>query len=165
MKVDPKEYDLFILEGIHALNDRLLDSLKGLESPIGFYLDVEKSIGERGSDCELFPNEIRFCRRLIRDAKHRNASAEWTFTLWESVISAEEEILHPFRKNAARIIDTGLSYEIGVEREEAASLLESVPMKSRFWERAEGLKKKLSFFEALPKEIVPHHSVLREFID
>ncbi len=164
-KVNPEKWDLFILEGIHALNDSIVDSIKELSPPICFYLDVTNSIEGGDPSSRLLPHEIRFCRRLIRDAKHRNACAEWTFTLWESVIRSEKEILHPFRKNAARIINTGLSYEIGVEKREADALLQTVSADSPFRKRAEEMRRKLAFYPSLPNDIVPHQSVLREFID
>ncbi len=163
--ISSAQYNLFILEGIHALNGRFVDFLAPLSPPVCFYLEVQNGVETENGKASLEKNEIRFCRRLIRDAKHRNASAEWTFTLWESVMRSEKEILLPFRKNAKRILDTGFSYEIGVERDQAIPLLESVSPVSPHYKKAQELKEKLSCFSSLPRDIVPTHSVLREFID
>jgi uridine kinase len=158
-----KDFDVFIVEGIHALNDLLLSPLSALSS-VFFYLDVTKgvSLEDRVS---FVPEEIRFFRRLIRDFKHRNASAPRTFSLWENVLEAEKEILHPYKRNADRILGTDFSYELAVVKEEATALLEQVNETSPFFGKASRLKLALSHFPSLSEQVVPTDSVLREFID
>jgi len=164
--VSPNDYDIFILEGIHALNDQIVSNLPEKEKSICFYLNVTKKVAMEGKEEDaLSPEEIRFCRRLIRDFKHREAQAERTFRLWRNVLSAEKVILHPFSKNALLTLETNFCYEIAVEKEEVLSLLLHVKETDTFFPEAKALAEKIRFFPTLSEEIVPENSVLREFID
>ncbi len=165
LAVDPKDYDIFILEGIHALNDVILTSLPKKELSIGFYLDVTAVVGMEGTEHYLLPEEIRLCRRLIRDFKHRNASAERTYALWKNVRLAETEILIPFQKNAAMILNSNFSYEIPVIKRELTELLCQVAENCPFFQEAKRLLAVFSPFPTLPEALVPTGSVLKEFID
>ncbi len=163
--ISPKEYDIFLLEGIHALNDAILEKMPDKEPFLCFYLDVTKGIGDENDPLALSPEEIRFCRRLIRDFKHRGASADLTWKLWQNVLLAEKEILHPFRKNAAMTISTNFSYEIPVEKGEILPLLSGVKKESALYPEAKRILSILAHFPTFSSEIVPKDSVLREFID
>lgn len=161
-----EDWDIFILEGIHALNDKILASVPDKIPRICFYLNATRGISYEGLEDEgLSPEEIRFCRRLIRDFKHRFATGERTYYLWENVIGMEKEILHPFEKNAALTIATDFSYEIAVEKKEVLELLSAIPEESPYRKNADELAEKLAPFPSFPASLVPEHSVLREFID
>ena len=161
----PEEHDVFILEGIHALNDAIVNGLPREAKKICFYLDVTCRVRMAGEENFLEPDEVRFCRRLIRDFKHRFADGDRTFSLWKNVLRSEKEILHPYRKNAAFVIETNFSYEIPVEKAEAIELLEKVSPDGGFFNNAEKIKEKLMPFPTLEEALVPKNSVLREFID
>ncbi len=163
--ISPEHYDVFLLEGIHALNDVILEGMPKNEPYLCFYLDVTKSVQSRVGGGVFSPERIRFCRRLIRDYKHRGASPELTEKLWENVVEAEKEILHPFRKNAFYTISSSFSYEISVEKEEVIDLLKTVTEESRLYPRARRILKDLQFFPSLPESLVPQGSVLKEFLD
>ncbi len=163
-EIDPKNYDIFLLEGIHALNDKIFSCVEEASS-LGIYLDVTKAISNEGKEKYLLPEDVRFCRRLIRDYKHRNASVDLTWRLWKNVRRAESEILHPFKKNAFQIISTSFSYEIPVEKAEVIPLLESVTKEHSLFPEATRLLSVLREFPSLSEKLVPTDSVLREFID
>ncbi len=159
-----EDFDIFIVEGIHALNDLLLSPLSSLSS-VSFYLDVTKGVSLEENRVSFLPEDIRFLRRLIRDFKHRNADAPRTFSLWSNVLEAEKEILHPYKRNADCILGTDFSYELAVVKKEAVYLLEQVKEDSPFSEKAKKLNLALSHFPSLSEQVVPTDSVLREFID
>ncbi len=163
--IDPENYDIFILEGIHALNDRILSAMPKEEKVACFYLDVTQGVQMEGESTYLLPEDVRFCRRLIRDFKHRFADAERTFSLWKNVRHSEAEILHPFRKNALFTITTDFCYEIAVEKDQAVALLQEISPDSPYYEKSRELLCALSAFPSWEKNIVPENSVLREFID
>lgn len=163
--IDPKDFDVFILEGIHALNDVILEGLPKEEKALCFYLNVEKGVAPEGTEEGLSPLEVRFCRRLIRDFKHRGASADHTWALWQNVIAAEKEILHPFIKNAVQIISTDFCYEPAVEKAELTVLLNTVEETSPLFSEARRILRILSDFPEWEEDLVPANSVLREFID
>ena len=161
--IDPKEFDIFLLEGIHALNDAILTKIP--EPYLCFYLDVKIGVSAEGESKGLLPTEIRFCRRLIRDFKHRNASADRTYALWQNVVLSEKEILHPFIKNAVQIISTDFCYEPAVEKSELVFLLKTVEKASPLFPEAQRILEILSRFPEWSEDLVPENSVLREFID
>jgi uridine kinase len=163
--IDPKDYDVFILEGIHALNDAILEGLPKNENALCFYLNVENGVKAEGKNEGLLPLEMRFCRRLIRDFKHRGASADRTWALWQNVTASEKEILHPFIKNAVQIISTDFCYEPAVEKAELTLLLKTVEKQSPLFAEAKRILNILSDFPEWPEDLVPSNSVLREFID
>lgn len=163
--VDPKDYDVFLLEGIHALNDKIVSSIAEKAPYACFYLDVTEKVGLDGEEEFLLPEEVRFCRRMIRDYKHRGASLDLTWRLWKNVRRSEEDILHPFKKNASIIISTSFSYEIPVEKGEVLPLLKEVKEGEPLFPKAQRLISILEKFPSLPEEVVPSSSVLREFID
>ncbi|MBR4288250.1 MAG: hypothetical protein IKT50_02295 [Clostridia bacterium] len=161
--LSPEDYDVFIIEGIHGLNDAILSQMS--DPYLGLYLTVTKGLKMEGSDVFLPSEDLRFCRRLIRDFKHRNASAEKTFQLWKQVLRSEKDILHPFQKNAALTLNSNFRYEIAVEQEEVTSLLGGVEKDSPFFEDAKRLLEALSAFPVFSEDIVPKNSVLQEFIN
>jgi len=163
--VRPQEYDVFLLEGIHGLNDVFLNCLPGNEPKDSFYLTVTKAVSSSEHAPLLSPEQIRFCRRLIRDFKHRNATAERTFPLWKNVLRSEKEILIPYRKNSLFTIESNFRYEIAVEKNQILPLLEQVPVTSPYYSEARLLIDTVAPFPSLPKEVVPKNSVIREFID
>ncbi len=160
------EWDVFILEGIHALNDKILSAMPDEAVCYHLYLDVTAHLAAEGKEAlALEPREIRFCRRLIRDFKHRGANAQRTFQLWKNVLRMEEIILHPYQKNADMILNTNFCYEIAVEKEEVLELLGQVKKDSSDYAAAERLAEKLLPFPQFSEDLVPEESVLREFID
>ncbi len=163
--ISPADYDVFLLEGIHALNDAILHGMPRGEAYLCFYLDVTESVRSEAGGDAFSPERIRFCRRLIRDFKHRGASPDLTETLWKHVIDAEKEILHPFRKNAFAVISSSFSYEIAVEKEEVTALLSTVTETSVLYPRAKRILADLEYFPALSEALVPQGSVLKEFLD
>jgi len=164
--IDPKEWDLFLLEGIHALNDHILSALPNSFPEAKFYLDVTHHLATEGKEKEsLSPKERRFCRRLIRDYKHRNADATRTYSLWRGVLEMEKIILEPFRKNADRILSTDFSYEVPIEKGAVTDILSQLPPQSPYQESAAELMQKLSRFPDFSPDLIPKESVLREFID
>ena len=163
--VSPLDYDVFLLEGIHALNDTILFGMPENEPFLCFYLDVTEQVRSDLGGGIFSPERIRFCRRLIRDFKHRGASPDLTEKLWRNVVAAEREILHPYRKNACQCISSSFSYEIAVEKDEILSLLTKVSPNSLIYPRARRILEDLRFFPSWSEKLVPSGSVLKEFID
>ena len=162
--LDPARYDVTILEGIHALNDHILDGLPEKEARVCLFLSTTCGVRMDGETDGLAPEEVRLCRRIIRDYKHRGADAERSFALWVHVLESEKEILTPFRKNAQIVLSTDFSYEPAVARTEVIARLSEVKPGSAWYDTARTLMKKLEKFPVLQEEFVPKNSVLQEFL-
>ena len=164
VQIDPKRYDVTILEGIHALNDHVLSGLPDEAERVCLYLNTTCGVRMESESEGLSPEEVRLCRRIIRDHKHRGADAERSFSLWVHVLDSEKEILAPFRKNAEIVLSTDFSYEPAVARAEVSERLREVKPGSVWYETAQDLLRKLSLFPVLSEDLVPKNSVLQEFI-
>ena len=108
--------------------------------------------------------EIRFLRRLVRDRKFRNTTAEQTFGLWPAVIKNEDENIYPHRAMAEQEIDSTLAYEPFVIAQFALPLLEMMPKDTPFENERRSLAERLAVLPVLPADIVPADSIFREFI-
>ena len=93
-----RENEIFILEGIHALNDRLMASI-GSTANIGVYISLYDGYNTDGK--MLFSSrDIRFVRRLVRDYNYRSIDIDTTMKQWSNVIEGEELYIMPYIKNA-----------------------------------------------------------------
>ena len=156
------EKELIIMEGMHALNPRIIDSLPG-ESIRSIYTTIGEKV--------YLPNgiifsrrDIRLLRRLIRDYKYRAASPEYTFLLWDGVRGGEDLYIFPYENNAHIKINSFYKYELNVIKPQALSLLAEIQEDSRYYGKARELMHKLSHVISIDEKYVPSRSVIREFI-
>ena len=108
--------------------------------------------------------EFATVRRLVRDSRHRAASAERTYTLWDNVKANEVAAIEPFRKYADVEINTFFPYERGILNDDGIALLSTVKSDSAYYENAQALIKLLAPFEQISDDYIPENSLLREFI-
>ena len=158
----PAENEIFILEGIHALNDRLMASI-GSTANIGVYISLYNGYNTDGK--MLFSSrDIRFVRRLVRDYNYRSIDIDTTMKQWSNVIEGEELYIMPYIKNAKYTVSSYLPYEIFVLRDDALKLLSTVKSDSKYYFRAQSIIERLSPLPSIAKQYVPKNSILNEFI-
>lgn len=148
------EGDVVLIEGLHALNLQLFEKTPDESAIYRIYLFADAG---DNADC-------RFVRRLVRDSRHRNASAEHTYNLWDNVKSNEYASIEPFRKYADVTINTFFPYERGILNDDAVRLLNTVERDSSHYDNARLL---IDILEPVPQIIddyIPENSLLREFI-
>lgn len=159
--VEIAEGDVFLFEGIQAVYPELTRYLSAYRYT-SLFISVENAIC--CGDAIFAPEEVRFLRRLVRDARARNASAEFTFSLWGSVLANEQKHIYPNRGNVDFDMDSALAYEISVIKPFALELLDTVPKDSVHRAEADALRKKLDGVPVIDAKFVPKDSVFREFI-
>ena len=76
----------------------------------------------------------------------------------------ERKNIFPFQEEADSIFNTSLIYELGVLRNEAIPLLEKITKDEKEYAEAQRLIEILRYFEPISKDIVPSHSLLKEFL-
>jgi uridine kinase len=152
---------VLIIEGLHALNPRLVAGLPG-ERLFRLFISVSTNIIDEGGARILSGRRVRFLRRLCRDALYRNSDAANTYALWANVTRGENLFLYPHRSTADMTLNTFHPYEVGVLRPYAERLLsaDGAPHDAYIDE----IHAALSEFTPLPTEIVPAGSLLREFL-
>ena len=160
MQLGPE--DILVLEGIHGLNDKLSYSLPA-ESKFKIYISAltQLAIDEHNA---LPTTDGRLIRRIVRDARTRNTSAQETIAMWDSVRRGEEKYIFPFQESADYIFNSALLYELAVLKIYAEPQLFNIPKDAPEYVEAKRLLKFLDYFLAIPSENIHHNSLVREFI-
>lgn len=152
-----------IVEGIHALNERLTASVPKTNQ-FRIYITALTPINLHDR-VRIHSTDIRLIRRMIRDARSRNYRAEQTLARWPSVRRGEKRFVFPFQEDVDVIFDSGLIYELAVLKPFAVELLDDIPASSSVRPLADRLLALCDHVSALTAEaLIPPHSILREFI-
>lgn len=166
--------DVLVIEGIHALNPELITaSALGVseEESAGlfFRIFVQPMTGLQTGEVDgrhtyTPPVDNRLLRRIIRDVKQRNATAQSTIRRWPSVRAGEEKWIYPFMDYADRIFNTALYYELAVIKPQAERALQAVPADCAEYAEAQRLLDFIKDIPVLPEDGIPSFSLLREFL-
>ena len=157
-----KKNQILIIEGLHAINEKLNASIPK-KNKLRLYISPFTPLALDRHN-HIPTTDLRFLRRLVRDYRHRGYSAEQTLSSWVGMRHSESQYVYPYQREADIIVNTALSYEIGVLRQYAEPLLYSISKESEHYEEAIRILKFLEGFINIPSENVPSVSVLREFI-
>lgn len=161
-KVMMKENTIFLIEGLHALNDDLTINVED-KYKYKIYLSpfIPLNIDEHNYVSTI---DLRLLRRIVRDNRTRGYDIFKTIDNWQKVRYGEEKYIFPYIHQANVIINTALAYEIGVLKVFVEPLLLSVGVDSNYYEEARRLIDFLKQFFPIPGEYVNDESILREFI-
>jgi len=151
-----------IIEGIHALNDRMT-SLIPRHQKYKIFIAPQAQINLDNTN-PISLTDLRLLRRLVRDYKFRGASAEETISMWPSVRRGEFKWIYDTQEGADYVYNSMLSYELCVMKKYALPLLQNVDVESEYFPIAERLIRMLKYFEDMPDEWVPCNSLMKEFI-
>ena len=160
-KVELSENDVIIVEGLHALNPVITETLDE-DSLYRIYVSVSSRVYEEDGSVLLSKRDLRFIRRMVRDYDFRSTSAERTFEIWQSVMRGEDKYLFPFEGNADIKLNSFHPCEPCVLSEKAIRLLKSV-ISDEYREKAALMINKLTRFRNTDYSILPADSLLREF--
>lgn len=154
--------DILVIEGIHGLNSKLSYSLPD-ESKFRIYISAltHLNIDEHNP---LPTTDGRLLRRIVRDARTRNTTAQETLAMWHSVRRGEEKYIFPFQESADVMFNSALVYEIAVLKTYAEPLLFQISKDCEEHLEAKRLLKLLDYFLPLPTEGIANNSLVREFI-
>jgi uridine kinase len=160
LRMDASQGDVFLFEGIHALND-----LFTAKHPKAYrvYVAPEDDFSKDGRPF-CTPQDLRLMRRVVRDYLFRGASAQYSLQLWGNVLSSEQQYVLPFRDTADTCITTTLPYELGVLGAFAQPLLQELPQDVPCRDQVDRVLTLLQDVTPLPADLVPGPSILREFI-
>lgn len=152
-----------ILEGIHALNERLSS---GVFQKDKYKIYVSALTVLNLDEHNRIPTtDNRLLRRIVRDNRTRGYNAADTIARFASVRKGEDEHIFPFQENADAIFNSALDYELAVLKKHALPLLEDIGLDSPVFFHAKRLKKFLYYFLEIEDESwVPSTSILKEFI-
>lgn len=156
------EKDILIIEGIHCLNEKFSYAIPSeMKYKICVSALPPMNIDEHN---RLTSSDLRLIRRLVRDDRSRAHGAALTLKKWPDVRSGEEENIFPYTKDADAILNTAIIYELAAIKPFAERILFGVPRDSDEYFKAKELLKILDFVIPISTELIPAHSIVREFI-
>ncbi len=156
------ENEVLIIEGIHALNEKILTSIER-NKKYKIYL-CPLTILNIDIHNRISTTDNRLLRRIVRDNRTRGYKVEDTLRVWRKVRLGEEKHIFPNQDAADATFNTALIYELGVLKTYVEPLLYSVSSNSPYYEEARRLINVLKTFLPIPSDAMPDDSILREFI-
>lgn len=160
LKIGPT--DPVIIEGIHALNEQMTSSIPK-ENKFKVYIAPQIQIN-LDNENPISMTDARLLRRIVRDYKYRNASAEDTLAMWSSVRKGEFTWIYQTQEDADFVFDSFLPYEPCVLKQFALPLLKKITPESIYYSDAQRLIKFLKYFKTIEIKYIPCNSLLCEFI-
>lgn len=156
------ECDILLVEGIHALNPKLLPDINRnilFKIYLSALFELNIDLTNRVS-----ATDVRFIRRLIRGNLFRGSSAEHTMDSWPSVRKAETEKIFVFAEEADVMFNSSLLYEVNAQKPFAEELLNQIEDGSPYQPVRDRFLSLLSFFQTMDTSKIPLNSIIREFI-
>ena len=156
------EHMILIIEGNHALNPALTPHIPN-ENKYKVYVSALTTILLDNHNY-IPTTDNRLLRRIIRDYKYRNYSAEETIARWPSVRAGEEKWIFPYQENADAMFNSALLFELAVLKDYVEPVLRKVPNRCPEYSEAHRLLRFLNYFVSVQDKELPPTSLLREFL-
>ena len=161
-KIQIKDNSIILFEGLHAINDKLLSFIpKEMKYKIYVSPFIPINIDQQNY---ISSSDLRLLRRIVRDFRTRGYDVGSTIKNAKKVKRGEDKYIIPLIPTADKIINTSLSYEVGVLKVYVEPLLYSVPISSPYYGEARRFLSFLKQFYTISSEYIPKDSILREFI-
>ena len=156
------EHMILIIEGIHALNPALTPHIPNENKYKVYVSALTTTLLDNHNYIPTTDN--RLLRRIIRDYKYRNYSAEETIARWPSVREGEEKWIFPYQENADAMFNSALLFELAVLKDYVEPVLRKVPNRCPEYSEAHRLLRFLNYFVSVQDKELPPTSLLREFL-
>lgn len=153
---------IILAEGIHGLNPDLVPDIPQ-ECIYRIYISALTQLNLDWHN-RIPTTDSRLLRRIVRDARERDNSAQETIGRWEKVVHGEFRNIFPYQENADVMFNSALVYELAVMKPFAEPLLRQIDPGSMEYVEARRLLAFLEWFLPCGSEFVPGNSILREFI-
>lgn len=162
LRIEAGEDEIVIIEGIHALNPLLTQSIRDDSRMLRIYVGLRAEYSEDGRRV-LATRDLRIVRRIVRDHYFRGHSVRNTLELWGRLQQGEERWIKPFRSTADLLLDTSFEYEPALFAPLLAELCADPEEGGEFRSILLDLAKRFGWFSGLELALVPPDSMLREF--
>jgi len=162
LRIEAKDQDIVLIEGIHALNPILSESISD-DSKFRIYVGLRAEYSQ-GRRRVVATRDLRITRRLVRDAYFRGHSVRDTLELWDRLQEGEEQWIKPFKPVADMLLDTSFLYEPGLFGPVLEELCRDAECGGEFRDVLLKLLSEMKRFSPVDVETVPKTSMLREFV-
>jgi len=161
-KLKFRQGTVLLIEGIHALNDKLIPSVPA-ESTYKIFINTLTStpLDHHNS---IPTSDNRLLRRIVRDYNKGAFTARETISQWQSVCDAEEKWILPYQERADVMFNSAYLLEFAVIRNHAEPILATVPKNCPEYSETHRLLKFIHYFTAVSDKQIPPTSFLREFL-
>ena len=119
-----KENQPIIIEGIHALNDRMTESIPQHQK-FKIFIAPQAQINIDNHN-PLSLTDLRLLRRIVRDHQFRGASILETIAMWGSVRKGEFKWIYKTQDSANYVFNSFLPEELCVMKKYAMPLLKDI---------------------------------------
>lgn len=162
-KLQLKEDEILIIEGIHCLNDELTNQIPK-QNKFKVYIS-DLTVLNIDYYNRISTTDTRLIRRIARDYRSRNYSALHTLKMWNSVNRGEQKYIFPYQEEADCMFNSSIIYELAVLKDFVIPLLEEIDDTHPEYSEARRLIEMLQYFESVKEiDLIPNNSLLREFI-
>lgn len=160
--VELGQNNILLVEGIHGINETLTKDIPAANK-VKIYISCMTTLS-LDNLTPMSTSDNREVRRLVRDVKFRNISAEKTLLTWNKVRQGEEKNIFPFQDAADYYFNTSLIYEFSLLAPMIAPHLLAIPETSPAYPEARRLLKLANCFLPADPKAVPAYSLLQEFL-
>jgi uridine kinase len=161
-KLKMNEDNILIVEGIHGFNPELTHLIPD-HSKFKIYVSALTSVNIDNHNL-IHTTDNRLIRRIVRDYKYRNYSAQDTISRWPSVRRGEDAHIFPYQEEADVMFNTALLYELSVLKQQAEPILLEVQPNQPEYAEARRLLNFFSYFKPIQPSEIPPTSIIREFL-
>ncbi len=151
-----------VIEGIHGLNPRLTRDIPA-DRKFKIYVSALTQLNLDHNN-RISTTDNRLIRRMVRDHQFRGHSAIDTLRMWPMVRRGEQKWVFPFQKEADATFNSALDYELAVLKPFVEPLLMQIKPSDIEYAESRRLTGFLLNFISIPDSLVPHDSILREYI-
>lgn len=153
---------VLLIEGLHALNPKLLDNISDSEK-FKIFINTITSYSLDDHNC-IPTSDNRLLRRIVRDFNKGAFSARETISNWPNVRRAEVKWIYPYQEDADVLFNSAYLVEFAVLRSHAERILATVPKNCPEYSEAHRLMKFLHYFIPVSDKQIPQTSLMRYFI-
>ena len=162
MHVEIDDGDIVIIEGIHALNPLLSQSIPDKEV-FKLYTGLRAEYSRDGKRV-IATRDLRITRRLVRDYHFRGHSVRNTLELWKRLMDGENKWIKPFKSDADMLLDTSFAYEPGLFGPILEELISDPEQGGEFRDILITLAELFEPFIYINEDMIPADAMLREFV-
>lgn len=157
-----EEGSVLLIEGLHALNPKLLNNISDSEK-FKIFINTITSYSLDDHNC-IPTSDNRLLRRIVRDFNKGAFSARETISNWPNVRRAEVKWIYPYQEDADVLFNSAYLVEFAVLRSHAERILATVPKNCPEYSEAHRLMKFLHYFIPVSDKQIPQTSLMRYFI-
>lgn len=156
------EGEIFVIEGIHGLNDELTMHIPK-ENKFKIFISAMTQLNIDAHN-RISTTDSRLIRRIVRDNQFRGTKASETIARWNSVTRGEQRNIFPFQESADVIFNSATIYELSVLKPYIEPLLHNIEKNSDEYRTANRILKFIGYFIGVNSDIVPNNAIMKEFL-